>query len=586
MTLDTKQFGPFVRGVVDGANPALPLDGALKYARNAFFDGLGRLKARPGTQVAMTLKDDQGVPANITSVLAITAFGDGALAVGHSSVTSKFYLYRFNSDLSGWFNSGGVLQSNLNAQPAAVLWTGAPSPAKVLIAEGLGEAFIAHNEAGTTFRSKRYSVSGGLLNLDADLRGSGVEQTFFRGLVSFQQHLWGWGYGSEAAADNDRPELLRFGFPIFGTVSGGYFAQADSVTVGHRVRSYRDRVVSAVVAGQVLYVGTNSSLWPVIGFGRDSWDKSRALDNSYGFAGPYSAVEAANGVLYYWSTRGPMRASGLSEPEPLWDAIPVAAAGVVNATDIVAVFDPDRDQVMWLYQNQTSGRVSVLAAVDVRRNVMLGPDGDIGLGVRCAGYVQPIGTAATAGPSGPPTTPSTTNVGNSVATANLVAGDTSPGVTTVIEYKRTADSIWTVAAEIPGSVTSYQITGLLNNTAYHWRAKHRRNGQDSTYLGPVAATTFSTTNTLLPPTNCGISQVGDSPCKYRVVWTNSGEVGVSTEVYGGFVGQPLLTTAAPGVSSYVHDIGSQTGEFCARVRHVKVGATSSPFSNTACVTIS
>jgi hypothetical protein len=590
--LEVRPFGPFVRGAIDAANEGLELKGSLRYARNVVMDGVGRLKVRPGTALAMTLKDDQGSPANVTSVVCIVPFGDGALAVAHSDVTDKFYLYRFNSELTGWFNAAGALQSNTNAEPVGVLWTAATDPAKVLIAEGLGEAYIAHNNAGSSFRSKVYTVAGGITNLNADLRGSGVEATYFRGFVSFQQHLWGWGYGSEAAADNDRPELLRFGFATFATVGGGYFAQADSITVGHRVRTASERVVGAVVAGQVLYVGTRFSIWPVTGFGRNSWDKSRPLDDSYGFAGVLAAV-SANGILHYWSHRGPLRVAGLERPDPLWDAVTVAASGVVSPTDIVAVFDADRDQVMYVYRNPTSGRVSVLAAVDTRRDAWLGPDGDLGLGIACAGVVHPTDTA---GPTGPPTSPSTTNIGSTTATANVTPGDSSPGTTTIWEYKRTVDPSFTVAAETPASQTSYQFTGLTEQTDYQWRAKHLKNGQSSTYSGPTA---FSTTSTLAPPSGCGMSaewQGFRTLYQFTITWSNSGEAGVSTEVhFSGPNGSPpasgtlpLKATVGPGVSNYVFNkpIGPGSGlTFYAEVRHVKSGVPASPYSNMASIVL-
>jgi hypothetical protein len=581
--LDVRRFGPFTKGAADAANEALELQGAVRYARNAVMDGVGRLKVRPGTAVAMNLKDDDATPDPITSVVCVVPFGDGALAVGHSTIQDEFYLYRFNSDLSGWFNAAGALQSNTNAEPIAVLWSSAPDSAKVLIAEGLGEAYIAHNNPGSTFQNRKYTVAGGLVNLQADLRGSGLENTYFRGFVSFQQHLWGWGYGSQAAADNDRPELLRFGFPNFGTVSSGYFAAADNITVGHRVRAASERVIGAVVAGQVLYVGTRFSLWPVVGFGRNSWDKSRPLDDSYGFAGPLAAV-SANGVLHYWSHRGPLRVAGLERPEPLWDAITVAASGVVTPADIVAMFDADRDQVMYLYRNATTGRVSALAAVDTRRDAWLGPDGDIGLGVACAGLVQPTDTA---GPTAPPSGGSTTNIGSTVATGNLTAGDTSPGTTTIWEYKRQVDSGWTIAAETQATQLTYQFTGLTRNVAYHWRAKHVKNGQSSTYLATVS---FTTLNVLLPPTSAFFS-VLDTELggifEYTLHWTNSGEAGVSTEVHllqtagappaSGTL--PLVNTVGPGGSSHVEFKNPNNGTVYAEVRHVLSGATASPYSN-------
>lgn len=595
MTLQTRRFGPFVKGVVDGYNSALDTSGALRYARNAYADGVGRILARPGHQLAMTLKDDGGGPANVTSVLAVVPFGDGALAVAHSTVTQKFYLYRFDADLSGWYDGGAVFHANTNAQPVAVLWTAAASPAKVLIAEGLGVAYIAHNAPGAAFQARTYDLTNGLLDLKADLDGNATAAvTYFRGFVSFQQHLWGWGYGSEAAGDNDRPELLRFGIPNFATVTvgadKGWFLQPDLFTVGHRVRSARERVVGGVVAGEVLYIGTAYSLWPVTGFGRNSWDKSRVLDESYGFAGPLAAVDA-NGVLYYWSKRGPLRVAGLQKPEPLWDRLAVASRSITSPADIIAAFDDDRDQVVFLYRNSSSGRVSVLAAIDTVRDVVLGPDGDIGLGVACAGLVQPTGAA---GPAGPPTAPSTSGIGSSVATGNLTPGDTTSATTTVWEYRRQGDTAWIVAAETPATQASFQFTGLSRGIAYEWRAKHVRNGQASTYLGPLPAQQFTTSNTLAAPSGCSIAvdaQDGGS-VPITISWQNSGEVGVSTEVH--FAGPlspapasgtlPAAQTVGPGVAS-VEYLVNKSGNYYAQVRHVLTGAEDSAYSNLASASV-
>jgi hypothetical protein len=586
-------FGPFDKGVIDGGNIALDLPGVAKKLRGFYADGIGRLRIAPGTKVAMTLKDDQGTPANITSVVALAEFEAGALAVGHSTVTSKFYLYRFDAELTGWFNSGGVFQANLNAEPVGVLWSTAPNPAKVIIAEGAGEAFIAHNEAASSFQTRKYSVAGGISNLLADLRGLGTEVCYFRGVASFQEHLWGWGFGSLAAGQGDRPELLRFGYATFATTAGSYFAQADSFTVGHRLRSARERIAGAIVAGQVMYVGTNFSMWPITGFGRNSWDRRRPASTNYGMVGPFAGCPAGpeeSGEAFYWSHRGPLIAAGY-QVAPLWDALPETVKGIVDPQNIVCVPDLDTDQILVFYRGPTSGTQRLLAAFDVRRRVFFGPDRDMLTPVACAAHISipTVGAQAAAGPSAPPNTPSTTNIGGSVATANWVAGDTSPGVTTIVEYKRTADSTWIVAAEVGSAITSYQFTGLADATQYHWRAKHRRNGQDSTYLGPVAGTTFTTSVQLAPPTNSSLERVPPSgaPIYLKATWVNSGESNVSTEVEIEKNGQgfTLVATVAPGSSSYYHPVQGQTGLFVARVRHVKQGFTASNPSTSGSVTI-
>lgn len=569
----TKSYGPFLKGVTDGMNVELDSSGFLRFARNMVFNGVGRLLVRPGTAVAMTLKDDVG--GNVTSVLKIVEFADGALAVAHSTVTSKFYLYRFDAALTGWFDAAGAFQATTNAQPVAVLWSGAAAASPVFVAEGLGEAFIAHANATVTFQSKRYSVASGLADLQANLDGTGIKNTYFRGLVSFQQHLWGWGYGSQAAGDNDRPELARFGIAIFGTSGGGYFTQPDAFTIGHRVRAARERIVAAVLSGEVLYFGTPQSVWPVTGFGRNSWDRSRPRDDKFGFASGQAAVDAG-GVLYYWSRRGPMRIAGLGETEPLWNLLPRETTLVTNPTGIVAVFDSDRDQVIWFYQDQLSGRVSRLAAFDVEREAFLGPDGDIGLGLACASFVQPT---AFPGPSATPNTLSTTAIGGTVATANWLNGDPTAGVRTIVEIKRVADVFWTVAADLDSAITSYQFTGLTSLTQYHWRVKHRKNGQDSAYLGPVAATIFNTAAALAAPTTCALT--GTAPYYLLTgTWVNT-ELGASTEVSfdrrtGVF---QVEGTSGPGGASWSINANQVSGQYRVRVRHVRAGYVSSGFSN-------
>ena len=221
MPLPVLRLGPFIKGVADSYNPVSGAQQIARYARNAVYDGLGRLKARMGTAVALTLMDDQGTPAPVTSVVSIVPFTDGALAIGYSVTTQKFYLYWLNDALNNWYNISKVLQNTLAPTPVGVLWTGATAPAPVTIAEGLGIGYIAHSNAGTTFQSMQFDSTqtpAVLSHFQQDLRNHGSpEDTFFRGFVSFKQHLWGWGYGSQLAGDNDRPELLRFSTPFFST---------------------------------------------------------------------------------------------------------------------------------------------------------------------------------------------------------------------------------------------------------------------------------------------------------------------------------------------------------------------------------
>jgi len=579
-----KSFGPFPGGVADFANPiAVQGKQVLRFARNCRLDGVGRLIVRGGTQLALTLMDDQGGPAPVTSVQALIQFADAALAVGHSTITSKFYLYWLKADLSDWYNSSKVLQGTAAPLPVAVLWSALANPAPVLIAEGLNVAYIAHNGGLGQTRYFDTTVTPATINdLLENLDGTGNKTCFFRGVVSFKQALWGWGYGSQAAGDAVRPELLRFTPPFFAAM-----AAVDNFAVGHRTRSILESIVDCIVCGQIMYVGTNWSIWPIAGDGRDTWDKSRPIDEAYGFWGLRSACAGPNGYLYYWSHRGPLRVIGYGPPEPLWPRISKAILNIVDNTPLVCVYNSFVDQVQWLYQDQTSGRVSRLVGYDVLREAIVGPDGDVGLGISVMGLIHPITTTVPPGPVGPPTTPSTTGVGSFIATANWVNGDTSPETASQLEY-RTPQSTgtWQLASSsIPAGQTSYQLTGLAPGTAYEWRIKHVRNGISSAYLGPSANTQFSTVAQLAPPTISSFTMqaVGGGLFVVRVQWVNSGESGVSTEVYWGpqNVNPPttLDYTAPPGVSSNTDTAQTlPSNTWYARVRHVKSGFVSSNYS--------
>jgi hypothetical protein len=512
-------FGPFVKGAADGANPSLDLTGAAKTLGDMYARGFGRLALRKGTQLAMTLKDDQGTPANITSVVCVVPFGNGALAVGHSTVTDKFYLYRFDADLSGWYNSSDVFQGNTNAEPVGVLWSTATATAPVTIAEGLGTAYIAHQNAGATFPTKTYIIGTGIATMSEDLQGTGAADVYFRGVISFKQHLWGWGHNYGTGSENDRPELLRFGGTYFAA-----FSSTDSFPVGHRVRSTRERIVGACLGGEVLYVGTNFSLWPIVGDGRDSWVKSHPLDDSYGFGGIRSAV-SARGWCYYWSHRGPMRVAGLTRPEPLWDPISEQVATVSDASEVVAAFDPDTDQVIFLHADgSNTNRRSVIAAFDVNRDIWLGPDGDVGIGFVCASLIEPVSVQ---GPAGPPSIVSTTNVTSSSALCTWTPGDRSPDSQEVLEYKKQSGSTWREGARLTPAASgnnTYTLTGLGTGTAYEWRVKSVRNGQSSAYDGPEANSQFTTTSTLAPPTNVAVACTKPGAyARLTVTWTNGGD---------------------------------------------------------------
>lgn len=400
----------------------------------------------------------------------------------------------------------------------------------------------------------------------------GTDTAYFNGVVAFQQACWGFGYGagSEPGYTSYRPELARFSPPSFDN-----FQVQDSLTIGDRVRSERERIIAGVVAGNSLYLGGASILTRITGYGRDSWYKT-VLDRSYGFVGPKCAV-AVGGTLYYWSPQGPLRVSDTTLPDPLWDAIPAAVASVANSASIVAAFDLETNHVIFFYDTGTG--VRTFCAFDVRRSVWLGPDSDIGVSLVSAGIVTPLflSTAqAPDGPEGPPTIVSTTNIGTTTATATWTNGDTLSQ--TEVSYRIQGTTTYTVVPLIPANILTYSFVGLAPNTAYEWRVRNVQNGQYSSYAGPVTASQFTTQMlSLQPPINLTGSQYGTNRAAY-LSWSNSSEADAQTSIQ--FVlasgGPVFVMVVGAGVASAVVNVPSYS-MWKFQIQHIKTGFTASNF---------
>lgn len=592
MPLSILPFGPF-SGVIDSANPTLNLTGKLRAMQGFDLIGAGKLVTRSGTATVLTFKDDQGSPADVTSVCGVWQFRDKAVAIAHSTGQTDCYLYVLNSSLTDWYNNAGTLQGTTSPQPAVVIWTGITTSPDVFVAEGLGTLYIAHaqgvDSTGLNFASKSWdgAFAATLTTLTADLDGAAsAEDLYFNGVVAFQNHLFSWGFGSgTTAATAYDPSKARF-----SAINFGAFSASDSITIGNRVKSDRERIINGGLAGNALILQGTYITTRVTGYGRSSWFRE-VVDESSGITGPKAGV-SHRGYWWYWSHLGPQRIASSGPPEPLYDAIKALVASVVNPEKIVAAREPGSDCIVW-YVDTGSG-VRTRVAYHVPTSQFLSADDDIGIVIRGAGEVAPIIASTSAGvapPAGPPTTASTTSVGTSTATANWVTGDVT--AQTQVEYRIQGAGSWTVATLLPAGTLTYAFTGLSSLTDYEWRAAHYKGGQYSSYLGPVAGSQFTTlsggSGGLLAPTNLALAQIAIN--RIGCTWTNSGEAGVETEVYlasdsgGSPGGYSLKTTVATGVASAtITTPGSPSGgTFWVRIRHVLAPGTSAYTSDVSIV---
>src|SRR5690348_12347866 len=255
--------------------------------------GANKLVTRAGNSVALTLKDDVG-PSNITTVCGVWQYKDRAVAIGHSSVTQKVYLYLLKSDLSDWYNgAAGALQGSTSPQPAIIVWTSVATAPDVFVAEGLGFLYVAHaqgiDSSALNFATRQwdgtYPAAFTNLKMSGSSGSAGTDDGYCNGAIAFHDALWVWGYGTgNTTATAYRPELLRFSQPDFAA-----FQTADSITIGNRVRSDREKVVSAGIAGDALIVQGTYITSRILGYGRESWEKE-IVDESSGITGPKAGV--------------------------------------------------------------------------------------------------------------------------------------------------------------------------------------------------------------------------------------------------------------------------------------------------------
>lgn len=581
--LQTHDFGPFGKGIIDDMNTSLDGSGYLASAKHLFYQGGVVLKAGPGSEVAITLMDDAGTPAECTSVCEVVQWADGVLAVAHSTTTDEAYLYWLDADLTGWYNTSGGFTAATEATPLGVLWSAMTASPVVHVAEMLGTAFVtcvnSADSDSLNFATKLWNGST-IATYTGDLDGAGgAEDIYALGCFSFQAHSWFWGMGSGTTAANVyRPELLRAGGPNGAGIAA---TGSTSLSIGHRVRSKREKIVGACVVDQVAYVGTSYSVWAIRGYGIDTWEKT-SLDESFGFAGPKVACNA-NGVLYYWSPRGPMRVAGLGRPEPLWDSVPATVLDVVDVEKMICAFDPSSDLVKWFYRGSGVSANQLVCAFDVRRDVFLGPATDVGILAGAANFIAPVQGAdasASTGPAGDPTTAVTSSVYATTATASWTTGDAT--ASTQVQVKAQAGSTWTDVATVPPGTNSCQIAGLSGAVAYEWRCRHAKLGLYSGYLGPVAGSQFTTSSTLSPPTSLTLTDVGPALSRQGLVaWVNSGETYVETEVY---IDDVYQGKAGVDEGTYYVTVPA-TASYAVKVRHIESGYTASAYAGPTSATL-
>lgn len=231
------------------------------------------------------------------------------------------------------------------------LWTlpaGATSPPRISATDSYDQLIIAHDEPVYPSRQATmvYSaVSGTLGPLELDLARLGTtEPVKFRGVQKWLAYIVGWGYGTNAADQGDRGEVLRISMPGEPTnfVPEHYFL----------VGTQGDPIIGCGPCAGRLAVLKIASMKYLVGADRTSFAIQDG-DPAYGLQSSRLHV-SVNEEFHFWSLSGPRVATGgasadLGLPLELAGVAPDALATATAAEMGFAYYDPTEREVVYVF---------------------------------------------------------------------------------------------------------------------------------------------------------------------------------------------------------------------------------------------
>lgn len=497
----------WVRGIMQDVDPGQTPLGALVDGENLVHLRAPRLATRGGSRVLLTLKDDQGVPAEVSHVPLLAPLSPpGAVVVSFADATDKHYVTALTADLA--FSSGSeatsrtALPVNWNNTEAAANY--GTRPVGALLFEKL---YLADARTDYANRKTFISVSGALPPAVAEPTfafGAGAAQVIRPyAIEEYNGVLFLAGYGSEDAGDADRPELLRHSFLGRAPDAVDGFDPAAWEIVGAK----GDRITAARKGRGLLLVAKANEFYRVSGFPRALPGWQFALDpvhntQGLGIVNPHCLVY----VEPYWyglGRSGALRSDGfnletlMGPRQRAWRSMNQIGNGWV-------AYHPERHVILFgLHPAEAvAGRSATYPWTvwvwDIERSVWA-PDWKPGIDLFMSAAVV---TETAQGPGAPPTGASTTNITTGSWRANWTNGDATAS-TEYWEQDVTAGGTWILKAVLDPGVTFYDVTPRNDHTHYAWRVRHVKAGVHSSF------TTNQTAQTLiLPPTLSFLSCTG------------------------------------------------------------------------------
>lgn len=452
--------------------------------RNAFFNTVSTISVRRGSANGDNMQDDQGSPADVTSVPYFKFFpSQGQIfVIGHSTVTDKHYVYKLSTTAEEPTTPGNPVSPIII--PAAggftydvaepVVFTGAP---------WYNRQFYAADSAG--------QIGMIVLNGDTDTitfptftLGTGPAQPLRpRKLFTHQNHMISLGYGDENTpyvADLLRSSQL--GNPnIWPPEHFNNIGNSD------------EPLLNGISVGDFAILFKEFKIFRMAGSADVNWSFTE-IDPDRGGVNDRCATYYDD-FVWFISAEGFARIGINGPSELIVDKAKLSFASFDNLENCwVDANLPERMVVFACHEVGDAGTFPTLLVqydtrngrVTTRPYLVAGPlPFESFFGSRIP---QVEGIATQLGPQGPPSISPVTVETIDGFTANWGNGDIRPLTTTRIEVLNVDQAgSWTQVSVAPFGDTSRVITGLVPGTLYDVRVRHERNGIFSAYSGTVQA---------------------------------------------------------------------------------------------------
>lgn len=531
-------FAGWVAGLVqDSGVGTLPL-GTIEEGQNFVPLPAGKYETRGGSRLILTLKDDQGSPAELSHVLALIPKAQtGAVSIGWSDPTDKHYAHALTSDIAF---AGASEALSRTAFPST--WT-KNAPARPVSARLFERLYVCDAEPSYANRATMVAIDTQIPPVITEptfafvTGGAGAAALRPYCLEEYNNVLFIAGYGDEESDQGDRPETVRHSF--LGTrpdLAGGFDPLAFNV-----IGAQGERVTAMKKGRGLLLIAKPTELYRLSGFGRrlPGWQyQVEPIFNTDGFGVSNAlGLEHAEGWWYGAGKQGPFRTDGFNV-QSLVGPRQRAWARIDKLEFSWVRYNPSRRLVLFgvHFEGSSAGHLTypfTIWAFDIDRNVWTGDQ--VYLRSLAAGDVLDVTTLATIstetvqGPSGTPSAPNTTAVNPYGWTANWTNGDSSPGAQTEYWEKEGSNGDWFLKAVVPaiGADDFTVVVGRLNHSTYFWKVRHVKAGRFSEYSAEVMVKTL-----LEPPalsTGQGSGFTGTVPGTLHITNGNNGLVDIVVE---------------------------------------------------------